>query len=98
MIAPMDVFITHIATACVLLEIGSVRILTDPVFDEGQRYYSFGLPFIGATRMLGPALKREEIPELDAILLSHAHHSDNLDEGGRVSLWESPANHYHHTR
>lgn len=79
----MDVFITHISTACVLLEVGSVRILTDPVFDEGKRYYSFGLPFIGATRMLGPALKREKIPELDAILLSHAHHSDNLDEGGR---------------
>ena len=79
----MNVFITHISTACVLLEIGSVRILTDPVFDEGKRYYSFGYPLIGATRLKGPALKPEEIPELDAILLSHAHHSDNLDDGGR---------------
>jgi L-ascorbate metabolism protein UlaG (beta-lactamase superfamily) len=79
----MDVFITHISTACVLLEIGSVRILTDPVFDEGERYYSFGYPGIGATRLQGPALKPAEIPDLDAMLLSHAHHSDNLDEGGR---------------
>src|SRR2546423_3523026 len=79
----MDVFITHISTACVLLEIGSVRLLTDPVFDEGERYYCFGAPFIGATRKQGPALKPDAIPELDAILLSHAHHSDNLDDGGR---------------
>ena len=79
----MDVFITHISTACVLLEIGSVRILTDPVFDEGERYYSFRHFGIGATRRKGPALKPEAIPELDAMLLSHTHHPDNLDEGGR---------------
>ena len=29
--------------------------------------------FVGATRRQGPALKPEAIPELDAILLSHAH-------------------------
>ena len=80
----MDVFITHITTACVLIEIGSVRILTDPVFDTGERYYSFGAPFVGATRYSDPALRPEEIPELDAILLSHPHHLDNLDQGGRA--------------
>jgi L-ascorbate metabolism protein UlaG (beta-lactamase superfamily) len=80
----MDVFITHISTACVLIEIGSVRILTDPVFDSGERYYSFGLPFVGATRFLDATLRPEEIPELDAILLSHPHHPDNLDDGGRA--------------
>jgi L-ascorbate metabolism protein UlaG (beta-lactamase superfamily) len=31
----MDVYVTHISTACVLLEIGQTRILTDPVFDTG---------------------------------------------------------------
>jgi L-ascorbate metabolism protein UlaG (beta-lactamase superfamily) len=77
----MDVFITHISTACVLLEIGSVRLLTDPVFDDRKRYYCFGAPFIGATRRQGPALKPDAIPDLDAILLSHAHHADNLDAG-----------------
>jgi L-ascorbate metabolism protein UlaG (beta-lactamase superfamily) len=79
----MDVFVTHISTACVLLEIGSVRILTDPVFDEGKRYYRFRWPGIGATRLQGPAVEADRIPDLDAILLSHAHHSDNLDDGGR---------------
>src|SRR5882724_2115269 len=79
----MDIFITHISTACVLFEIGSVRILTDPVFDEGERDYSFGHLGIGATRRKGPALKPHAIPELDAMLLSHTHHSDNLDDGGR---------------
>lgn len=80
----MGVFITHVSTACVLLEIGSVRILTDPVFDTGEHYYSFRLPFVGATRFLDAAVKPEEIPELDAILLSHPHHLDNLDPGGRA--------------
>lgn len=79
----MDVFLTHISTACVLLEIGSVRLLTDPVFDEDERDYSFGHLGIGATRRKGPALKPDAIPELDAMLLSHTHHLDNLDEGGR---------------
>ena len=79
----MDVFITHISTACVLLEIGRVRILTDPVFDTGERYYSFGAPFVGATRSLDPALGAAKMKDLDAILLSHAHHLDNLDEGGK---------------
>lgn len=66
-----------------LLEIGSVRLLTDPVFDEGKRYYSFGHLGIGATRRKGPALKPDALPELDVMLLSHTHHLDNLDEGGR---------------
>jgi L-ascorbate metabolism protein UlaG (beta-lactamase superfamily) len=80
----MEVFITHISTACVLLEVGSVRILTDPVFDTGERDYSFGAPWVGATRTADPALPAEAIPPLDAILLTHPHHLDNLDDGGRA--------------
>jgi len=65
----------------VLLEIGSVRLLTDPVFDEGEQKYTFA-PGAKAKRWKGPALKPEAIPELDAMLLSHTHHEDNLDKGG----------------
>lgn len=82
----MEVYITHITTACVLLEIGSVCILTDPVFDRGERYYSFGLPWTGGTRSADPAVTPEMLPPLDAILLCHPHHSDHMDDGGRALL------------
>ncbi len=77
----MEVAITHSSTACVLLEIDSVRILTDPVLDGGFKRYRLG-PAAWATRYVGPALNPDQIPPLDAVLLSHSHHLDNLDEGG----------------
>jgi L-ascorbate metabolism protein UlaG (beta-lactamase superfamily) len=85
----MDCQITHISTACVLLEIPaanpSIRILTDPVFDTGCHKYGFG-PGIKATRFRGPSLDPEDLPEVDAVLLSHAQHLDNLDESGKAFL------------
>lgn len=81
----MEIAITHSSTACVLLEIGSVRILTDPVLDEGRKTYHLG-PGILATRYIGPAIRPQDIPPLDAVLLSHFHHLDNLDDSGRAML------------
>jgi L-ascorbate metabolism protein UlaG (beta-lactamase superfamily) len=79
----MDFAITHLTTACTLLEIGSVKILTDPVLDnERERTYRFG-PLAYATRHIGPAIPREKLPPIDAVLLSHTHHLDNLDDAGR---------------
>jgi L-ascorbate metabolism protein UlaG (beta-lactamase superfamily) len=84
----MDVAITHSSTACVLLEIGSVRILTDPVLDDGRKWYRFA-PTVWAQRYIGPAIRPGEIPPLDAVLLSHPHHLDNLDDSGRAMLREA---------
>ncbi len=81
----MDVYITHISTACVLLEIGQVRILTDPIFDTGVKKY-WAAPLVPFTRSAGPALPPESMTNLDAVLLSHPHHADNLDDGGRAVL------------
>lgn len=81
----MQVTVTHSSTACVLLEIGSVRILTDPVLDAGMKKYRLG-PLANAWRYAGPTIAPESIPELDAVLLSHAHHFDNLDAAGREIL------------
>jgi len=81
----MEIAITHSSTACVLLEIGSVRILTDPVLDDGPKRYRLG-PAAWATRFVGPAILPDTIPSLDAVLLSHVHHLDNLDDGGRAIL------------
>lgn len=77
--------ITHIGTATVLLEIGSVRLLTDPVFDPpGDRYY-FGYG-TSSKKLTPPALGPNEIGSVEAVLLSHDQHEDNLDHAGRAFL------------
>jgi L-ascorbate metabolism protein UlaG (beta-lactamase superfamily) len=72
-----------------LLEIGSIRLLTDPVFDQGERNYRLG-PGAYATRHVGPAIDPAGLGDLDAVLLSHAHHLDNLDESGQKFVARAP--------
>ena len=76
---------THISTATMVLEIGSLRLLTDPVFDPAGGRYSFGYG-TGSTKLTSPAIQPEDIGEIDAVLLSHDHHEDNLDRAGRAVL------------
>jgi L-ascorbate metabolism protein UlaG (beta-lactamase superfamily) len=77
----MEVAVTHVSTACVLLEVGSLHILTDPVLDEGVKVYRFA-PGSKAERRVGPTLLPGQLPLPDVVLLSHTHHQDNLDETG----------------
>lgn len=81
----MNCSITHIGTATILLEIGSIRILTDPVFDPpgGRYYFGYGT---SSRKLTAPAIRSEEIGRIDAVLLSHDHHEDNLDRAGRALL------------
>ncbi|MBS2027517.1 MAG: MBL fold metallo-hydrolase [Deltaproteobacteria bacterium] len=77
--------ITHIGTATVLLELGALRVLTDPALDPPGRTYHFGF----GTRSIknrAPTLPPEGLGRIDAVLLSHDHHADNLDEAGRAML------------
>ncbi len=77
--------ITHIGGPTVLLEIGEWRILTDPTFDAPGRRYSFGWGSF-SRKLTGPAVRADALPPLDAVLLSHDHHGDNLDDAGRALL------------
>ncbi len=81
----MNIHLTHISTATLLLEIGSLRLLTDPVFDPagGQYFFGYGTHSIKLTE---PAIRPEDLGQIDAILLSHDHHEDNLDHAGRALL------------
>jgi hypothetical protein len=81
----MNFKITHISTATMLLEIGSLRILTDPVFDSagGRYYFGWGT---GSTKLTSPPITPDTIGQVDAVLLSHDHHEDNLDKTGREFL------------
>jgi L-ascorbate metabolism protein UlaG (beta-lactamase superfamily) len=66
-----------------ILEIGGVRILTDPTFDPPGEY-PIGERVL--TKTQGPALEPSEVGPVDAVLLSHDQHPDNLDRAGRDYL------------
>ncbi|MFN8382045.1 MAG: MBL fold metallo-hydrolase [Anaerolineales bacterium] len=77
--------VTHISTATMLLEVGKLRILTDPVFDPAGGKYSFGWG-TGSTKLTNAPFSTESLGRIDAVLLSHDHHEDNLDKAGRAFL------------
>jgi L-ascorbate metabolism protein UlaG (beta-lactamase superfamily) len=76
--------ITYVGGPTVLLEIGGVRLLTDPTFDPGGGEYSSGP--VTLKKLRGPALQPKALSSFDYVLLSHDHHSDNLDHAGRALL------------
>jgi L-ascorbate metabolism protein UlaG (beta-lactamase superfamily) len=78
---------TYVGAATAILEIGSVRLLTDPAFDPpGGKYRAAPLPGFGCRKLTGPALEADAVGPVDAVLLSHDHHFDNLDAAGRELL------------
>jgi L-ascorbate metabolism protein UlaG (beta-lactamase superfamily) len=80
-----DVRLTHIGGPTVLIEVGGWRLLTDPTFDAPGRRYRFGWG-AGSRKLAGPAVPPSDLGRIDAILLTHDHHDDNLDAAGRVLL------------
>ncbi|WP_424630204.1 MBL fold metallo-hydrolase [Bradyrhizobium sp. SYSU BS000235] len=75
--------LTLIGGPTALIELGSFRLLTDPTFDPPGLYQKAPVHF---EKTSGPALSVEQIGKLDAVLLSHDHHFDNLDKSGRAML------------
>lgn len=85
---PLDhVRITHIGGPTTLIEIGQLRILTDPTFEPAGYSYSSGQQVI--TKTSSPALVVSALEPVDAVLLSHDQHGDNLDPAGRACLSEA---------
>jgi L-ascorbate metabolism protein UlaG (beta-lactamase superfamily) len=80
-----DVRLTHIGGPTVLIEAAGWRLLTDPTFDPPGERYSFGWG-TSSRKLTGPALPAAELGRIDAVLLSHDHHADNLDAAGRALL------------
>ena len=79
--------ITHIGGPTALLSLGGLSLLTDPAFDQPREYQ---LPGRVMTKLTGPALGVAELGPIDAVLLSHDQHKDNLDESGRSLLPSVP--------
>ena len=77
--------LTHIGGPTALIELGGWTLLTDPTFDAPGGHYRFGWG-TSSDKLAGPAIAAADLPPLDAILLSHDHHEDNLDAAGRALL------------
>ena len=80
----MPISITLIGGPTALIEIDGFRLLTDPTFDDAHTAYQ--LPHVKLEKTIWPALKPDAIGPVDAVLLSHDQHSDNLDNSGREFL------------
>ena len=75
---------TYVGGPTALLEFGGVRLLTDPTFDAAGGEYRAASYVLRKTQ--GPAIRSDALGRLDAVLLSHDHHFDNLDTSGRQLL------------
>jgi L-ascorbate metabolism protein UlaG (beta-lactamase superfamily) len=81
----MEFRLTHIGGPTVLIEVGGWRLLTDPTFDPPGQSYRFGWG-TGSRKLTGSAIVASDVGPIDAVLLSHDHHDDNLDGAGRAML------------
>jgi L-ascorbate metabolism protein UlaG (beta-lactamase superfamily) len=72
--------IRYVGGPTALLELGGLRMLTDPTFDPPGEY-PIGERVL--TKTQGPALRPDELGHVAVVLLSHDQHPDNLDRLGR---------------
>jgi L-ascorbate metabolism protein UlaG (beta-lactamase superfamily) len=79
-----DSSLTFIGTATLVLRLGSFTVLTDPNFlHQGQRaYLGKGM---WSRRLTEPSSQPHELPDLDAVVLSHLH-GDHFDRVARRNL------------
>lgn len=75
--------LTLIGGPTVLIEFAGFRLLTDPTFDGPGEY---PLPHVTLKKTSAPAMSAADVGHIDAVLLSHDQHADNLDHGGRAFL------------
>ena len=68
-----------------LITYGGLRVLTDPTFDPPGDYPRPGTDVVLQSSSV-PAIALDDVLPVDVVLISHDHHSDNLDNSGREML------------
>src|SRR5437764_2482684 len=72
--------LTLVGGATAVLEYAGLRWLTDPALSPPGEYAG------GLVKTTGPAIAADALEPIDVVLISHEHHSDNLDPAGREFL------------
>jgi L-ascorbate metabolism protein UlaG (beta-lactamase superfamily) len=75
--------LTLVGGPTAVLEYAGLRWLTDPALSPPGEYAG------GLVKTTGPAIEPDALPSIDVVLLSHEHHSDNLDPAGREFLLQA---------
>ncbi|MFT6558850.1 MBL fold metallo-hydrolase [Sneathiella sp.] len=69
-----DLQVTWIGHSTLLIQFDGINILTDPMFSERASPFSFA----GPKRYTAPALSIDQLPDIDAVIISHNHY-DHMD-------------------
>jgi L-ascorbate metabolism protein UlaG (beta-lactamase superfamily) len=75
--------VIYLGGPTVILEVGGLRVMTDPTLDPSGSQFPVGLD-VFIEKLSEPAIK--DIGKIDYVLLSHDQHGDNLDKAGRELL------------
>lgn len=73
--------VSFVGHATMLIQVDGLNILTDPIWSDRAS----PLSFIGPKRHNPPAIKFEELPKIDIVLISHNHY-DHMDRDTIIAL------------
>lgn len=80
----LELVATYVGGPTAVLDVAGLRLVTDPTFDPAGTSYE--TPVYTLRKAGAPALIPDALGDIDAVLLSHDHHFDNLDRAGRALL------------
>jgi L-ascorbate metabolism protein UlaG (beta-lactamase superfamily) len=81
-VAGASLRVSFVGHATFLLQGAGLNILTDPVWSERASPFSFA----GPRRVNAPGIAFDDLPPIDAVLVSHGHY-DHLDVETLARLW-----------
>ena len=84
----MDASLEFVGTATTVLRLGPFTILTDPNFLHRGQFAYLGKGLV-SRRLTEPSVQPQDLPQLDAIVLSHLH-GDHFDRIARRELDRTP--------
>ncbi len=73
--------LTWVGHSTFLIQVAGISILTDPIWSERAS----PVQWAGPRRPAGPGIRFEDLPKIDAVLLSHTHY-DHLDRNTILQL------------